>query len=92
MATEHKGPGPDDEQARQESGMPGGGRGRTDRPGHTGVYPLSDDAGASDAAPLRDEASWGQGERGAAGYEDSGRSGPLVMPEEPPSTTPQQGK
>lgn len=37
------------------------------------MYPAS--AGnAPDDAVLRGQAEWGQGERGAAGYEDSGRS------------------
>lgn len=65
-----------EEQAR-ESGKPGGGAGRTDTPGHTGVYPLSASEGASGEALVRGEPAWGQGERGAAGYEDSGDSGIL---------------
>ncbi len=59
---------------KRESGIPGGGAGRRDEPGHTGVYPVSSAEGASAEAPLRGEAEWGQGERGAAGYEDSGSS------------------
>ncbi|HZS00698.1 MAG TPA: hypothetical protein VFE37_18420 [Chloroflexota bacterium] len=60
--------------------MPGGGKGRTDRPGHTGVYPVSEMQGASGQATSQGEASWGQGARGAAGYEDSGTSETVVVP------------
>lgn len=59
---------------KRESGVPGGGQGRRDEPGHSGIYPASAAEGASPDAPLRGEAEWGQGERGAAGYEDSGGS------------------
>jgi hypothetical protein len=62
-----------DEQKR-ESGQLGGGQGRVDEVGGSGVYPVSSSEGASDDAQIRGEASWGQGERGAAGYEDSGGS------------------
>lgn len=57
----------------QAGGMPGGGRGRIDRVGGSGVYPASGPLppGSAEARPT---ASWGQGERGAAGYEDSGES------------------
>ncbi len=57
-----------------DSGQPGGGQGRVDEVGGSGVYPVSSSEGASDDAQVRGEASWGQGERGAAGYEDSGGS------------------
>lgn len=59
--------------ARRESGLPGGGAGRRDEVGHSGVYPMS---GPHPAGPaeLRSAAAWGQGSRGARGYEDSGRS------------------
>jgi uncharacterized membrane protein len=59
--------------AQADSGMPGGGKGRIDRVGHTGVYPASDPNAPPDAE-AQGMASWGQGERGAAGYEDSGES------------------
>ncbi len=65
---------PSPETQARESGQPGSGAGRTDVPGHTGVYPLSASEGASGEAPVRREPAWGQGERGAAGYEDSGDS------------------
>jgi len=47
---------------------------RVDEIGHTGVYPVSASEGASPDAQVRGEASWGQGERGAEGYNDSGSS------------------
>jgi hypothetical protein len=63
---------------RSDAGVPGGGRGRRDETGHSGVYPLSSSQGASGDAPIKDEHSWGQGARGAAGYEDSGESEIMV--------------
>ncbi len=74
-------------QAR-ESGRPGGGAGRTDTPGHTGVYPLSASESASGEALVHSEPAWGQGERGAVGYEDSGASG--ILPSAPLPSSPQQ--
>lgn len=59
---------------KQESGEPGGGQGRRDVVGRTGVYPESASERPSSDAPVRDERSWGQGQRGVAGYEDSGSS------------------
>ncbi len=59
---------------KRESGEPGGGQGRVDEVGGSGVYPASSPEGASGDAEFRGGASWGQGERGAAGYEDSGGS------------------
>ena len=64
---------PVDEEKR-ESGQPGGGQGRVDEVGGSGVYPVSRSEGASGDAEIRGEMSWGQGERGAAGYEDHGDS------------------
>jgi hypothetical protein len=63
-----------DDEARRESGEPGGGQGRRDDVGRTSVYPMSSQERPSGDAELRTEAAWGQGERGAAGYEDSGGS------------------
>jgi hypothetical protein len=60
--------------ARRESGEPGGGRGRREVVRGSGVYPASGPLPRG-RAPVRTEAEWGQGTRGAAGYEDSGRSG-----------------
>lgn len=62
------------EDERRESGMPGGGAGRKDEVGRSGVYPASGPYPPEDAE-IRGQASWGQGERGAAGYEDHGDSG-----------------
>ncbi|HTR79756.1 MAG TPA: hypothetical protein VMH39_16685 [Gemmatimonadaceae bacterium] len=62
----------------RESGMPGGGAGRRDEVGPTGVYPMSAGIPPDHHLEIRTPASWGQGERGAAGYEDSGGS-ELVM-------------
>ena len=67
---------------KRESGMPGGGQGRKDEVGRSGVYPVSASEGASPDAMVHGEASWGQGERGAAGYEDSGGSEPTYLGEE----------
>lgn len=60
-------------QSKRESGNPGGGQGRRDDVGRSGVYPMSGPHPAGNA-PIRTEGAWGQGERGAAGYEDDGSS------------------
>jgi dienelactone hydrolase len=60
--------------ARQrESGQPGGGQGRKDEVGRSGVYPMSGPHPPG-RAEIRTAGAWGQGERGAAGYEDHGSS------------------
>ncbi len=59
---------------QRESGEPGGGQGRRDVARGSGVYPMSGPLPRGNPV-LRTEAAWGQGERGAAGYKDSGRSG-----------------
>lgn len=62
-----------DERPNPESGEPGGGAGRRDVVEPSGVYPAS--AGfAPEDSEIRNQAGWGQGDRGAAGYEDSGQS------------------
>lgn len=66
---------------RDQSGLPGGGRGRVDRVGRSGVYPASGPWPEGNA-PVQGEESWGQGERGAEGYEDSGRSEIHMPPED----------
>lgn len=58
----------------RESGQPGGGGGRKDEVGRSGVYPASGPYPEGNAE-FRGQTSWGQGERGAAGYEDHGSSG-----------------
>jgi len=60
--------------SRRESGEPGGGQGRRDEVGPTGVYPMSGGIPEGKHLEIRTPASWGQGDRGAAGYEDSGGS------------------
>jgi hypothetical protein len=62
-----------DEAMKRESGNPGGGKGRRDETGKSGVYPMSGPLPEEDA-PIRPMASWGQGSRGAAGYLDAGSS------------------
>jgi hypothetical protein len=58
----------------RESGEPGGGQGRRDEVGPTGVYPMSGGLPEGKHLEIRTPASWGQGDRGAAGYDDSGGS------------------
>lgn len=69
-------PGADD--ARRESGEPGGGAGRRDIVEPSGVYPMSGGIPPGKHLEIRTPASWGQGERGAEGYNDAGGS-ELVM-------------
>src|SRR5215210_4448401 len=76
------GDGTTDAEQKRESGVPGGGQGRKDEVGQSGVYPISASEGASPDALVHGEASWGQGERGAAGYEDSGGSELTYLGEE----------
>lgn len=64
----------DAREQKRESGNPGGGQGRRDDVGRTGVYPQSAAERPGRDAPVRTERSWGQGKRGAAGYEDAGGS------------------
>lgn len=71
-----------DEQQRAKGGMPGDGKGRVDETGRSGVYPVSASAGASGSARIQGEASWGQGDEGARGYEDHGSSETMVIPPE----------
>lgn len=78
-----------------ESGRPGGGRGRRDEVGGSGVYPMSGPLPAGDAV-IRGQMEWGQGERGAAGYENHGESEVFHIPpdfeleEEPPPPPPSE--
>lgn len=59
---------------KRESGRPGGGAGRRDEVGPTGVYPMSGGIPPGRRLNVRAPASWGQGDRGAAGYDDAGGS------------------
>ncbi len=52
-----------------------GGVGRKEKVEKSGVYPASvGPENIPDDAEVKSQAEWGQGERGADGYEDSGRS------------------
>ncbi len=62
--------------------MPGGGAGRKDAIGRTGVYRVSGPQPPGDA-PIVAMGSWGQGARGAAGYEDHGESELFYRPVTP---------
>lgn len=57
----------------KQTGLPGGGAGRKDRVGRSGVHPMSGPPAPADAEVVW-PGSWGQGKRGAAGYEDHGES------------------
>ncbi len=63
----------DESMRNRNSGNPGGGAGRVDRVGRSGVYPASGPMPQGNA-PVQGEASWGQGDRGAEGYQDHGDS------------------
>jgi len=69
---------PQDADDRRESGQPGGGAGRRDEVGPTGVYPMSGGLPPGKHPEIRTPAAWGQGDRGAEGYDDAGGS-ELVM-------------
>jgi CBS domain-containing protein len=66
----------------RESGRPGGGAGRKDKVGPSGVYPMSGPHPPGDA-PLVWPGAWGQGKRGAEGYEDHGESELNIRPVKP---------
>lgn len=67
---------------KNESGLPGGGAGRKDVIGKSGVYRVSGPHPAGDA-PIVGMAGWGQGPRGAEGYEDHGESELFFRPVTP---------
>lgn len=79
MKTEPR-PQAEHKQQSPESGNPGGGRGRRDETGPSGVYPASGPRPPHGDAVIRTQAEWGRGERGAAGYEDHGQSELITMP------------
>jgi hypothetical protein len=66
--------GRQDGEDRRESGQPGGGAGRRDEVGPTGVYSMSGGIPEGKHPEIRTPASWGQGDRGAEGYNDTGGS------------------
>ncbi len=63
----------DEENSKRESGVPGGGKGRKDEVGRSGVYPMSGPHPAGNVE-MKQQAAWGQSERGATGYKDHGGS------------------
>lgn len=71
-------------------GMPGDGAGRTYDPQsqHAGVFPVSGPPPNDPNAKMQGMASFGQGERGAAGYQDSGQSEIETMPPKGGEPTP----
>jgi hypothetical protein len=64
--------------ADRERGEPGGGRGRTDHVGRTGVYPGSGPYPPG-AAEVRTPATFVHGQRDAAGREETGGSEPIYF-------------
>jgi hypothetical protein len=71
-------------QSRQSvnGGNPGDGAGRTEdtQSQHSGVWPASGPHPDTPDVPYQGMASFGQGERGAEGYHDSGQSELQTMP------------
>jgi len=64
------------EDARRESGEPGGGQGRRDEVGQSPVYPVSaDKLPADDETLIRTPGEFGQRGRGLEGYYDHGEGG-----------------
>ena len=64
-----------------EEGLPGSGKGQKEKPGRSGVYPMSaHEMPPSGDAPVRNMQEFGQGERGATGYEDHGSSETEYIP------------
>lgn len=57
-----------------DRGLPGGGAGRKDETGLTNVYPASGPMVPPGDARLQPLGTWGQGDRGPEGYNDSGDS------------------
>lgn len=64
----------DDQDSMRESGQPGGGVGRREDVGGSGVYPASAGNAPADAE-IRNQAGWGRGGRGAAAGEGGGWTG-----------------
>jgi hypothetical protein len=74
-------------------GIPGDGAGRIEDPGsqHAGVWPVSSMPSGDPEARIHDMGSFGQGDRGLAGYEDSGESEIFTMPPDDSSGATQSG-
>lgn len=60
---------------RRESGGPGGGQGRRDEVGNTGIYPVSSGQMPPGDEVIRTPGEFGQRGRGLEGYNDHGESG-----------------
>jgi hypothetical protein len=60
---------------RRESGEPGGGQGRRDEVGNTGIYPVSSGQMPPGDEVIRTPGEYGQRGRGLEGYYDHGESG-----------------
>lgn len=65
-----------------DSGLPGGGVGRREAPGKTGVYPLSASQDANPDSPLQSEGSFGQSDRGTKGHSEAHDSAILMGDDE----------
>jgi YHS domain-containing protein/predicted small metal-binding protein len=65
-----------------ETGWPGGGRGRREEVGRTGIWPASGPLPPGEARLVGQE-ELGQGTRGAAGYQESGGSELIVTRTDP---------
>lgn len=59
---------------KRDTGNPGGGAGRVDRVGETGIWPASGPTPEGRDMPIVTQAELGQGARGATGAADSGSS------------------
>jgi len=66
-----------------ESGNPGGGAGRREDVRGSGVYPLSGPLPEGNP-PIITQPAWGQGDRGSAGYAESGGSSDVSLPASEP--------
>jgi hypothetical protein len=66
--------------AAQDAAGPTSDPGRTDDVTGSPVYPISGRRRPPGDAPARDMGPFGQGDRGAAGYEDHGDSEPVPLP------------
>ena len=66
---------------QEKSGSAGAGQSRIDEVKGSGVYPASGPLPPGDAA-VRGQSEWGQGTRGAVGYQDHGDSEMMSLPPE----------
>jgi hypothetical protein len=73
-SSQSKGTGARSRSGAADKGEPGGGKGRREEARGSGVYPMSG-PWPRGQAKIQAQASWGQGARGAAGYQDHGDSG-----------------